>query len=138
TVPQFRVDLDTDKAQTLGVPVTDVYSALQTFLGGLYINDFNRFGRTWRVIMQAEPEYRRNPDAVNRFYVRTANNDMVPLSTLVTMNPTSAPDVIYRYNRFRAAELIGQTAPVCSSGQSAAAMEEIASKNLPAGFGFEW
>ena len=137
-VPSYRVNLDNDKAQTLGIPITDVYDGLQTFLGGLYINDFNRFGRTWRVIVQAEPEYRRNPDAVNRFYVRTANNDMVPLSTLVTMNPTSGPDVIYRFNRYRAAELIGQTAPGFSSGQSAAAMEQIAKANLPQGFGFEW
>ena len=137
-VPSYQVKLDNEKAQTLGIPRTDVYDALQTFLGGLYVNDFNRFGRTWRVIMQAEPEYRRNPDAVNRFYVRTSNGDMVPLSTLVTMNPTSGPDVIYRFNRYRAAELIGQTAPGFSSGQSAAAMEEVASKNLPAGFGYEW
>ncbi len=137
-VPSYQVKLDNEKAETLGIPRTDVYDGLQTFLGGLYVNDFNRFGRTWRVIMQAEPEYRRNPDAVNRFYVRTSNGDMVPLSTLVTMNPTSGPDVIYRFNRYRAAELIGQTAPGFSSGQSAAAMEEIASKNLPAGFGYEW
>src|SRR3989442_2804486 len=137
-VPSYRVSLDNEKTQTLGIPTTDVYDALQTFLGGLYINDFNRFGRTWRVIMQAEPEYRRNPDAVNRFYVRSANNEMVPLSTLVKMNPTSGPDVIYRFNRYRATELIGQTAPGFSSGQSAQAMEKIARENLPSGFGFEW
>src|SRR5262245_54009482 len=137
-VPSYRVDVDDEKAQTLGVPITDVYDSLQTFLGGLYINDFNRFGRTWRVILQADPEYRRTPDAVNRLYVRTANNDMVPLSTLVRMNSTTGPDVIYRFNRYRAAELIGQTAPGFSSGQSAAAMEQIARENLPAGFGFEW
>ena len=88
--------------------------------------------------MQAEPEYRKHPDAVNRFHVRNGSGDMVPLSTLVTMNPTSGPDVIYRFNRYRAAELIGQTKPGFSSGQSAAAMEGIARKNLPSGFGFEW
>jgi multidrug efflux pump len=137
-VPGYQVKLDDEKTQTLGIPTTDVYDELQTFLGGLYINDFNRFGRTWRVIMQAEPEYRQTPDAVNRFYVRTANNDMVPLSTLVTMNPTSGPDVVYRFNRYRAAELIGQTAPGFSSGQSAAAIEQIAKANLPAGFDYEW
>jgi hydrophobe/amphiphile efflux-1 (HAE1) family protein/NodT family efflux transporter outer membrane factor (OMF) lipoprotein len=137
-VPSYQVKLDNEKTQTLGIPTTDVYDGLQTFLGGLYINDFNRFGRTWRVIMQAEPEYRQTPDAVNRFYVRTANNDMVPLSTLVTMNPTNGPDVVYRFNRYRAAELIGQTAPGFSSGQSAAAIEQIAKANLPAGFDYEW
>jgi hydrophobe/amphiphile efflux-1 (HAE1) family protein len=137
-VPSYRVDLDDEKAQTLGIPTTDVYDSLQTFLGGLYINDFNRFGRTWRVIMQAEPEYRNRPDAVNRFYVRNADNDMVPLSTLVKMNATTAPDVIYRFNRYRTAQLIGQTAPGFSSGQSAEAMEQVARQNLPSGFGFEW
>jgi hydrophobe/amphiphile efflux-1 (HAE1) family protein len=137
-VPGYRVDLDDEKAQTLGIPTTEVYDSLQTFLGGLYINDFNRFGRTWRVIMQADPEYRRNPDDVNRFYVRTAENDMVPLSTLVKTSAASGPDVIYRFNRYRAAQLIGQTAPGFSSGQSAAAMEQIARENLPPGFGFEW
>jgi len=137
-VPGYRVDLDDEKAQTLGIPTTEVYDSLQTFLGGLYINDFNRFGRAWRVIMQADPEYRRNPDDVNRFYVRTADNDMVPLSTLVKTSAASGPDVIYRFNRYRAAQLIGQTAPGFSSGQSAAAMEQIARENLPPGFGFEW
>jgi hydrophobe/amphiphile efflux-1 (HAE1) family protein len=138
SVPGYRVNLDEQKAQTLGIPVTDVYDSLQTFLGGLYVNDFNRFGRTWRVILQAEPDYRRQPEDVNRFYVRNAGDDMVPLSTLVEMKPTSSPDVIYRYNRYRAAKLIGQTAPGFSAGQSAAAMEEIASKNLPPGYAYEW
>jgi hypothetical protein len=107
----MRVDVDEEKVQTLGIPVTDVYNALQTFLGGLYVNDFNRFGRTWRVIMQADPEYRQNPDSVNRFYVRSSHGDLVPLSTLVKMNTVTGPDVIYRYNRYRAAKLIGQTTP---------------------------
>ena len=138
SVPGYRVNLDEQKAQTLGIPVTDVYDSLQTFLGGLYVNDFNRFGRTWRVILQAEPDYRRQPDDVNRFYVRNAGNDMVPLSTLVDLKPTSSPDVIYRYNRYRAAKLIGQTAPGFSAGQSATAMEEIARKNLPPGYAYEW
>ncbi len=138
SVPGYRVNLDDQKAQTLGIPVTDVYDSLQTFLGGLYVNDFNRFGRAWRVIMQAEPDYRRQPNDVNRFYVRNAGNEMVPLSTLVDLKPTSSPDVIYRYNRYRAAKLIGQTAPGFSAGQSAAAMEEAARKNLPAGYAYEW
>ncbi len=72
-MPQYKVDLDRDKAQTLGIPVTDVYDALQSFLGGLYVNDFNRFGRTWRVYLQAESEYRRQPSDINRFYVRTGS-----------------------------------------------------------------
>jgi hydrophobe/amphiphile efflux-1 (HAE1) family protein len=138
TVPQFMVDVNLEKVQTLGIPVTDVYNALQTFLGGLYVNDFNRFGRTWRVLMQAEPEYRDRPDDINRFYVRTGGGDMVPLSTLATVKPVSGPEVIYRYNRFRTAKIIGQAAPGRSSGEAADAMEAVARANLPPGFGFEW
>ncbi len=138
SVPQYKVDLDTDKAQTLGIPITDVYNALQTFLGSLYVNDFNRFGRTWRVLMQAEPEYRDRPDDINRFYVRTSSGDMVPLSTLVSVTPMSGPEVVYRYNRFRTAKILGQPAPGYSSGQAAAAMEQLAGQSLPAGYGYEW
>src|SRR3989441_2280078 len=138
TVPQFRVDLDTDKAQTLGVPVTDVYSALQTFLGGLYVNDFNRFGRTWRVLMQAEPQFRARPDDINQFHVRGRDGDMIPLSTLVHVRATSGPEVVYRYNRFRAAQITGTNAPGYSSGQAAAAIAQVARETLPPGFGFEW
>src|SRR3984893_15647536 len=137
TVPQFQVDLDTDKAETLGVPVTDVYSALQTFLGGLYVNDFNRFGRTWRVLMQAESQFRVRPDDINQFHVRGRDGDMIPLSTLVNVRATSGPEVVYRYNRFRAAHLTGTNAPGYSSGQAAAAIAQVARETLPPGFGFE-
>jgi len=137
-VPQYKVDLDTEKAQTLGIPVTDVYNALQTFLGGLYVNDFNRFSRTWRVTLQAEQEYRDNPDDISRFYVRTANGDMVPLSTLVKVQRMTGPEVIYRYNRFRTAKIVGQNAIGYSSGQSATAMDQIGERNLPTGFAYEW
>jgi len=127
-----------DKVQTLGIPVSDVYNALQTFLGGLYVNDFNRFGRTWRVLMQAEPEFRDRPDDINRFYVKTSGGDMVPLSTLVSVKPMSGPEVIYRYNRYRTAKIIGAAGPGASSGQAAAAMERIAKQNLPQGYSYEW
>ncbi len=137
TVPQYKVDVDRDKVQTLGVPITDVYNALQTFLGGLYVNDFNRFGRTWRVYLEAEPEFRRQPSDINRFYVRTSQGDMVPLSTLARTEPVVGPEVIYRYNRYRAVKILGSAAPGYSSGQAAAAMEELA-KQLPNGFGYEW
>jgi hydrophobe/amphiphile efflux-1 (HAE1) family protein len=137
TVPQYKVDLDRDKAQTQGIPVTDVYDALQTFLGGLYVNDFNRFGRTWRVYLEAEPEFRRQPSDINRFYVRTGQGDMVPLSTLVKTQSVLGPEVIYRYNRYRAVKILGSAAPGYSSGQAAKAMEDLA-KQLPNGFGYEW
>jgi hydrophobe/amphiphile efflux-1 (HAE1) family protein len=138
TVPQYNVKLDTDKAQTLGVPVTDVYNSLQTFLGGLYVNDFNRFGRTWQVLLQGEQDYRDTPEDIKRFYVRTGGGDMVPLSTLVQITPMTGPEVVYHYNRFRTSKLIGQNAPGFSSGQAATAMEEVARKVMPAGFNFEW
>jgi hydrophobe/amphiphile efflux-1 (HAE1) family protein len=138
SVPQYRVDLDTDKVQTLGVPVTDVYNALQTFLGGLYVNDFNRFSRTWRVLIQAEPEYRNRAEDINRFYVRSAGGDMIPLSTLVSVKATTGPEVIFRYNRFRASKISGQGPIGYTSGQAADAMEQVADKNLPPGFGTEW
>ncbi len=137
TVPQYKVDLDREKAETMGVPITDVYDALQTFLGGLYVNDFNRFGRTWRVYLEAEQEFRQEPKDINRFYVRSTQGDMVPLSTLVKITPTVGPEVIYRYNRYRAVKIIKAAAPGYSSGQAAAAMEDLA-KQLPNGFGYEW
>ncbi len=137
SVPQYKVDLDTEKAQTLGIPITDVYDSLQTFLGGLYVNDFNRFGRTWKVMMQAEPDFRDRPNDVDRFYVRSSNGEMVPLSTLVSVKAMSGPEVVYRYNRYRTAKLLGQNAPGHSSGEAAAAMEQLA-QNLPTGFGYEW
>jgi len=138
SVPQYKVDVNLDKVQTLGIPVTDVYNALQTFLGGLYVNDFNRFGRTWRVLVQAESEYRDRPEDINRFYVRTSSGDMVPLSTLVSVKPMSGPEVIYRYNRYRTAKIIGAARPGRSSGEAAAAMEQVAREHLPAGFSYEW
>jgi len=137
-VPSYKVDVDLDKVQTLGIPATDAYDALQTFLGGLYVNDFNVFGRTWQVMVQAEQEFRTEPRDINRFYVRTGGGDMVPLGTLSKVTATAGPDVIYRYNRNRAVQLIGTPAPGYSSGQAVQAMEEVAASSLPAGFSYEW
>jgi hydrophobe/amphiphile efflux-1 (HAE1) family protein len=137
-VPSFKVNVDLDKVQTLGIPTTDVYDALQTFLGGLYVNDFNVFGRTWQVMVQAKPEFRTEPRDINRFYVRTSGGDMVPLGTLATVTATAGPDVIYRYNRNRAVQLIGTPAPGYSSGQAVQAMEQVAASSLPSGFSYEW
>src|SRR5207302_3055776 len=116
SVPEYQVNVDTDKVQTLGIPVSDVYDSLQTFLGGLYVNDFNRFGRTWRVLMQADTDYRNGPSDISRFYVRSSNGSMVPLSTLVAVHQITGPEVIYRYNRFRTSKIVGQPAPGYSSG----------------------
>jgi len=137
SVPSYSVDMDTDKLQTLGVGLSDAYNTLQTFLGGLYVNDFNQFGHTWQVLLQAEPAYRQQPSDIGRFYVRNTQGDMVPLSTLATIAPSGGPDVIYRYNRFRAIQILGGPAPGYSSGQASDAMEQLAA-SLPPGFGFEW
>jgi len=137
-VPQFKVDVDLAKVETLGVPVSDVYNALQTFLGGLYANDFNSFGHTWQVLVQAEPEFRTGPSDINRFYVRTRQGDMVPLGTLATVRPTTGPDVIYRYNRFRAVQLLGAPSAGHSSGEASDAMERLSAATLPTGYGYEW
>ena len=137
-VPSYKVDVDLDKVQTLGIPVTDVYDALQTFLGGLYVNDFNAFGRTWQVMVQAESEFRGEPRNIDRFYVRTGGGDMVPLNALSTVAATAGPDVIYRYNRNRAVQLIGIPAAGYSSGQAVSAMEDVAATSLPAGYSYEW
>jgi len=138
TVPNYNVDVDLAKLQTLGIPVTDAYNTLQTFLGGMYVNDFNVFGHTWQVLVQAEPEYRNEPSDINRFFTRTSNGDMVPLGTLATVKPGAGPDVVYRYNRFRAVQLLGGPAPGYSSGQASNAMEELAASTLPSGYGYEW
>ncbi len=136
-VPSYAVEMNNDKLQTLGVSTTDAYNTLQTFLGGLYVNDFNQFGHTWQVLLQAEPEFRNQPSDIGRYFVRTGQGAMVPLSTLATIRPSGGPDVIYRYNRFRAIQLVGTPAPGYSTGQASAAMEEVAA-SLPAGFGYEW
>ena len=123
-VPAYNVDMDLAKVETLGIPVTDAYNTLQTFLGGLYVNDFNAFGRTWQVVVQAEPEFRSQPADINRFYVRNSDGNMVPLGTLSTVRATAGPDVIYRYNRYRAIQILGGPAPGYSSGEASDAMEQ--------------
>jgi hydrophobe/amphiphile efflux-1 (HAE1) family protein len=137
-VPQYKIDMDIAKVQTLGIPVSDAYNALQTFLGGLYVNDFNAFGHTWQVLVEAEPEFRTGPKDVNRFYVRTNDGAMVPLGTLTNVRATSGPDVVYRYNRFRAIQMLGNPAPGYASGEATDAMEKLSATTLPQGFGYEW
>ena len=138
SVPTYAVTMNNDKLQTLGIPIKDAYNTLQTFLGGLYVNDFNLFGRVWQVLVQAEPAYRNDPTDIQRFFVRTSDGEMVPLSTLASVEPSTGPDVIYRYNRFRAIQILGGPAPGYSSGEATQAMQEVAAATLPAGFDFEW
>jgi len=138
SVPSYSINMDLDKLQTMGVPVTDAYNTLQTFLGGLYVNDFNRFSHTWQVLIQAAPEFRNQPSDIDRFYVRSVNGNMVPLGTLASIKPTSGPEVVFRYNRYRAIQILGAPAPGVSSGQAIDVMEKVAAQTLPAGYGYEW
>jgi HAE1 family hydrophobic/amphiphilic exporter-1/multidrug efflux pump len=138
TVPQVKVDLDREKAKVLGISLTTIFDSLQTYLGGLLVNDFNRFGRTWKVKIQAEPEFRLAPENIGGIYVRSQAGQMVPLSTLATVSPIVGPDMLQRYNLLRAAEFSGAATVGYSSGQAIAAMEEVAKATLPQGFGYEW
>jgi len=137
-VPSYSIDVDLAKVETMGIPVTETYEALQTFLGGLYVNDFNTFGRTWQVVVQAQPEFRSQPSDINRFYVRNSDGNMVPLGTIAAVRATAGPDVMYRYNRYRAIQILGGPAPGYSSGQASRAMEEVAESMLPTGYAYEW
>lgn len=136
-VPQLFFDLDRSKVKTQGVPLESVFESMQTYLGGLYVNDFNKFGRTYRVMLQAEPRYRAKPEDIGRFFVRNAHGDMLPLSTLGSVSEIKGPEYIRRYNLYRTVEFSAATAPGQSSGQLMEALEDAAGK-LPQGFGYEW
>jgi HAE1 family hydrophobic/amphiphilic exporter-1 len=138
SVPQIFAEVDKEKAMKQGVPIADVYSTLQAFLGGTYINDFTRFSRQWKVLVQAEPAYRRNADDMKSFYVRNAKGEMMPLSTFVNVRTTSGPEYTVRFNLYRSAEIIGAAAPGYSSGQALAALEEVAAQTLPPEMGYAW
>jgi multidrug efflux pump len=138
SVPSYSIDMDLDKLQTMGVPVTDAYNTLQTFLGGLYVNDFNRFSHTWQVLIQAAPEFRNQPSDIDRFYVRSVDGNMVPMGTLASIKPSSGPEVVFRYNRYRAIQVLGAPAVGVSSGQAIDVMEKVATQTLPTGYGYEW
>ncbi|MBY6186209.1 multidrug efflux RND transporter permease subunit [Marinobacter hydrocarbonoclasticus] len=137
-VPQMYVDVDRQKAKVLGIPLTEVFSTLQTMLGGAYVNDFNRFGKTFRVMAQAEMDFRNSEQDISKFYVRTATGEMVPLSTLVTITPILGPEVVSRYNLYGSVTINGIPAPGFSSGEAIAAMQRVADRVLPAGYQYEW
>src|SRR3954447_25530896 len=137
-VPQVFVDVDRDKALKQGVPVADVYQTLQAFLGGTFVNQFNRFGRQWRVYLQGEGTARTGPEDIGQFYVRNNDGNMVPLSALTTIRSTNGPEYTQRFNLFRAAQVTGSAAPGYSSGQALAALEEVAAQTLPREMGYDW
>ncbi|BDD00880.1 multidrug efflux RND transporter permease subunit [Persicobacter psychrovividus] len=137
-IPQLYFDLDRDRAKFLGVPIADVFSTMNAFLGSQYVNDFNKFNRVYRVNIMAEQAYRKNLSDLNLFFVRTSNGTMVPVSALGAVSMTTGPGSLNRFNMFLSTTIHGTAAPGYSSGQAMKAMEEVAAKVLPEGMGFEW
>ena len=137
-VPQLFAHLDRTKAQQLGVNVQDVFDTMQTYLGSIYVNDFNRFGRTYQVIAQADSQFRSRPDDMLRLQVKNVDGQMVPLGALIDVSETTGPDSALRYNGFRSADLNGAPAPGYSTGQAQAAITRILNETLPKGMSFEW
>jgi hydrophobe/amphiphile efflux-1 (HAE1) family protein len=138
STPQFDYDLDRNKVKMLGLNLPDVFNTLQIYLGSLYVNDFNLFGRTFRVTLQADKDARADASDLSRLYVRNNTGGMVPLSTLGTLKPTVGPETMPHYNNYASAKINGGAAPGYSSGQAVAAMERAAAAALPRDFGFEW
>jgi multidrug efflux pump len=137
-VPQVQVDVDREKAKAAGVALQDLYDTMQVYLGALYVNDFNRFGRTYQVNAQAEPNFRLTPEDIGRLKTRNLRGDMIPLSSFVSVRETSGPDRVMHYNGYTAADINGGPAPGYSSGQAQKAMEQLARAELPNGMTFEW
>jgi HAE1 family hydrophobic/amphiphilic exporter-1 len=136
--PQVYLDIDRDKAQVLGVKVSDIFNALQSTLGGYYVNDFNLFGRTWQVNIQSEGRFRDAVEDIYRVYVRNNAGAMVPIRSLAQARLVQGPQALIRYNGFRAVVINGAAKPGFSSGQALATMERISDTTLPTGYGFEW
>jgi len=137
-VPQLFADVDRIKARQLGVSVTDVFETMQIYLGSLYVNDFNRFGRTYSVRVQADAPFRARPEDIGKLEVKSKSGEMIPLSVLLKVRPVAGPERAMRYNGFLAADVNGNPAPGFSSDQAQAAVARIAAETLPKGFGFEW
>ncbi|HVU24321.1 MAG TPA: efflux RND transporter permease subunit [Opitutus sp.] len=136
--PQLDADIDRVKAKTQGVPLQNLFDTMQVNLGSLYVNDFNRFGRTYQVIAQADAQFRDNPEDILRLKTRNAAGQLVPLGSLVKVRETYGPDRVMRYNGYPAAEINGAPAPGYSSGQAEATMEKVARENLPKGMALDW
>ena len=138
SVPQLYVEVDQDRVLKQGLQFGEVYQTLQAFLGGAYINQFNRFGRQWKVYLQAEPEYRTSPDKVSNFFVRNGKGEMTPLASMVNIKRISGPEYTNRFNLFRSIQVNGSPSPGYSSGQAMAAMEQVTKEVLPNSYGYAW
>jgi multidrug efflux pump subunit AcrB len=138
-VPQLKVEVDREKAMSLGVPVQDVFDALSSTMAALYVNDFNKFGRTYRVQMQADAPYRAQPEDLGGIYVRSATTrEMIPLKALIQVSNAIGPEQLERFNGFVAARVLGNGRPGVSSGEAIKAVEEVAAKALPEGYTIAW
>ena len=137
-VPQLFVDIDRTRAKQLGVPITSVFDTMQIYLGSLYINDFNKFGRTYQVIAQADAPFRSHAEDIAKLKVRNLAGEMVPLGSVLTVHQSYGPERAMRYNAYRTADINGGAAPGVSSGQAQAAIEAIVRQVLPKGMSFEW
>ncbi len=137
-VPQLYADVDRAKARQLNVPLTEIFNTLQIYLGSVYVNDFNKFGRTYSVRVQADAAYRAQAEDIGKLQVRSNSGEMIPLSAVLNVSSTAGPERAMRYNGFLSADVNGNTAPGYSSGQARAAVERIAAETLPAGVSFEW
>lgn len=137
-MPQLFADVDRTKAMRLGIPVDEVFRTMQIYLGSLYVNDFNQFGRTYQVIVQADKPFRSAPESIAKLQTRNADGQMVPLGSVVSISETFGPDTAMRYNAFRSADLNGNAAPGYSSGEAQAAITRILEETLPPGMAFEW
>ncbi len=136
--PQLFIDVNRQLAKTKGVSIEDIFTVLNANIGSYYVNDFNKFGRVYRVYVQAEADRRSSPEDIGKLYVRSAAGEMVPLRTLITVKSVLGPETIERYNMFRSATVNGNPAPGYSSGQAIAAMESVAKTSLPDGYTYEW
>ncbi|MEP0854792.1 efflux RND transporter permease subunit [Trichocoleus sp. DQ-U1] len=136
--PQLLIEVDRNKAKALQVSVDDIFNTLQTFLGSQYVNDFNLQQRNYRVYVQADKQFRSNPENIGNLYVRSQQNQMIPLSNLVKVTPTTGAQTINHYNLYRSIEITGSAAPGYSSGQAIKTMEEVSKEVLPVGLGYEW
>jgi multidrug efflux pump len=138
STPNYQLYVDREKAKKLGVPINDVLSTLQIFLGGYQVNDFTRFGRNYKVTMQADPEFRQEVSDIARLFVRNRDGGMVPLDTLTSWEANTGARFLQRYNLYRTAAFSGSPAPGASSGDALRALTEVAAEVLPEGYGFEW
>jgi HAE1 family hydrophobic/amphiphilic exporter-1 len=136
--PQLFAHVDRVKAKTLDIPLATVFGTLQAYLGSAYVNDFNKFERTYQVRVQAEPAFRSEPDDIRRLEVRTRKGDMVPLGALVTVEESFGPQIVARYNLYPSASITGQAAPGYSSGEALTLMEQMLEQKLPTAMGYEW